>query len=224
MIIGIRNGNFLAAEHTVWLPGGQVITKDNLPAGWREVDPPTDPGEQEPAPIAHTPGQWVEQGQAVAFDGVTYTARQRHLMQADWTPPLLALWLRVNDGEDWVPGEQVEVGTRRRYENVWYEALQAHVTQTGWEPPTVPALWALVPEEPEPGEDWVDTGATVTGQAGQLYYVSTPIANLNLAAGQAIKLGDAETTYVSTWVGTDNLMQINPYVAASVGAKVWKWA
>jgi len=26
------------------------------------------------------------------------------------------------------------------------------------------------------------------------------------------------------WGGTDDLMQINPYVTASVGAKVWKWA
>jgi len=99
-----------------------------------------------------------------------------------------------------------------------------------WEPGTQNSGWALgayVPpgegEEPV-GEQWVDTGATVTGQAGQLYYVSAPIDTLGLIAGQAIKLGDAETTYVSTWDGTDNLIQIDPYVAASTGAKVWKWA
>ena len=80
------------------------------------------------------------------------------------------------------------------------------------------------PVEPPPDATWVDTGATVTGQAGQLYYISTPIVNLGITAGQAIRLGAAETTYVSTWAGTDNLMQINPYVAASTGAKVWKWA
>jgi len=79
----------------------------------------------------------------------------------------------------------------------------------------------LVP--PEPGEDWIDTGAVVTGQAGQLYYLSIPIATIGLVAGQAIKLGDAETTYVSTWAGTDNLMQISPYVSVANGAKVWKW-
>jgi hypothetical protein len=83
--------------------------------------------------------------------------------------------------------------------------------------------YGLPPVPPEPGEEWIDTGAVVTGQAGQLYYLSIPIATIGLVAGQAIKLGDAETTYVSTWAGTDNLMQISPYVAASTGAKLWKW-
>lgn len=77
---------------------------------------------------------------------------------------------------------------------------------------------------PPVGEQWIDTGATVTDSAGQLHYLSAPIDTLGLTVGQAIKLGDAETTYISTWPGTDNLMEINPYVAASVGAKVWKWA
>jgi hypothetical protein len=83
--------------------------------------------------------------------------------------------------------------------------------------------YGLPAPAPEPGEEWVDTGAVVTGQAGQLYYLSIPIATIGLVAGQAIKLGDAETTYVSTWAGTDNLMQISPYVAASTGAKLWKF-
>jgi len=95
-----------------------------------------------------------------------------------------------------------------------------------WEPGVFG--WAEIDEDGNvispPSAQWVDTGATVTGQTGQLYYVSTPIANLNLTAGQAIRLGAAETTYVATWAGTDNLMQINPYVAAATGAKVWKWA
>ena len=98
-----------------------------------------------------------------------------------------------------------------------------------WEPgaPGIDSrIWEEVVESEEPEEPtgWVDTNATVTSQSGQLYYVSAPIATLGLTAGQAIRLGDAETTYVSTWGGTDNLMQINPYVAASTGAKVWKWA
>jgi hypothetical protein len=93
-----------------------------------------------------------------------------------------------------------------------------------WEPGTFDSGWRVFGEEPPVGADWVDTGATVTSQAGQLYYVSAPIATLGLTIGQAIRLGSAETTYASTWAGTDNLMQINPYVAASVGAKVWKWA
>ena len=92
------------------------------------------------------------------------------------------------------------------------------------EPGTFDSGWRVFGEEPPVGEQWIDTGATVTSQAGQLYYVSAPIATLGLVAGQAIRLGDAETTYAATWSGTDNLMQINPYVAAATGAKVWKWA
>jgi len=98
---------------------------------------------------------------------------------------------------------------------------QPGTQNSGW------ALGAYVPpgEGEEPiGEQWIDTGSTVTGQTGQLYYVSEPIANLGLTVGQAIKLGDAETTYAGTWGGTDDLMQINPYVTASVGDVVWKWA
>lgn len=44
-----------------------------------------------------------------------------------------------------------------------------------------------------------------------------------MTAGQAIRFGDSlETTYVQTWPGTTALMQINPYVLAQVGMKVWK--
>ncbi len=83
-----------------------------------------------------------------------------------------------------------------------------------------------LPAEPPPvGETWVDTGATITGQAGQLFYVSLPIAGLGLIASQAIRIGPTlETTFVQVWPGTTTLMQINPYVAATAGMKVWKWA
>jgi hypothetical protein len=135
----------------------------------------------------------------------------------------------VQEGDlltEWTAGRQYLVGQGCTYLGSVYTCLQQHTAQVGWEPPIVPALWQVTAEkpEPEPGETWVDTGATVTGQAGTLYYVSQPIVNLGLTIGQAIKLGNAETTYAGTWTGTNNLMQISPYVAASIGAKVWKWA
>lgn len=75
------------------------------------------------------------------------------------------------------------------------------------------------------GEAWVDTGATVTGQAGQLFYVSADISTLGITAGQAIRFGEAlETTFVQVWPGTTTLMQIAPFVAASVGSHVYKFA
>ena len=83
-----------------------------------------------------------------------------------------------------------------------------------------------LPAEPPPaGATWIDTGATVTSQAGQLFYVSADISTLGLTAGQAIRFGNSlETAYVQTWPGTTTLMQINPYVSAQVGMKVCKWA
>ena len=85
--------------------------------------------------------------------------------------------------------------------------------------------YGLPAESPPAGATWIDTGATVTSQAGQLFYVSADISTLGLIAGQAIRFGDSlETTYVQTWPGTTTLMQINPYVSAQVGMKVWKLA
>lgn len=90
---------------------------------------------------------------------------------------------------------------------------------------TVYLKYGLPALPPGEGETWMDTGATVTGQAGQLFYVSADISTLGLTVGQSIRFGDAlETTYVQTWPGTTTLMQINPYVSAQVGMKVWKFS
>jgi len=162
---------------------------------------------------------------AVYQDGAAVVmVRQSHTRTSHAPSETPALFLTINDTPDWLVGEQVQVGTRRRYEGAWCQAVQAHVSQEDWTPPIVPALWVAVVEEPPAGATWVDTGATVSGQAGQLYYLSATVAAIGLSAGQAIKLGEAETTFVALWAGTDNLIQINPYVAAAVGAKVWKWA
>jgi hypothetical protein len=169
-------------------------------------------------------GERLEAG-AVYRDGdAVVVVRQSHTRTHHAPSEVPALFLFVNDTPDWLAGEQVQVGTRRRYEGTWWQALQAHVTQEDWAPPIVPALWVAVAEEPPAGATWVDTGATVSGQAGQLYYLSATVASLGLSSGQAIKLGTAETTFVALWPGTNNLIQINPYVTVSVGAKVWKWS
>ncbi len=77
---------------------------------------------------------------------------------------------------------------------------------------------------PPPDADWIDTGATVTGQSGQLFYISSATVAAALIPGQAIRFGDTlETTFVAIWSGTDNLLQIDPYVAAQVGDALWAW-
>lgn len=175
-------------------------------------------------PAAGTP---LEQGQIYLWGEIAVMVRQTHIRTEHDPEDVPALFIvhRLDDSIDWIAGEQVSIGTRRTYNGVLYEAIQPHVTQSDWTPPAVPSLWKVVEEEGGGGSTWVDTGSTVTGQAGQLFYVSADISTLGLTAGQAIRFGNSlETAYVQTWPGTTTLMQINPYVSAQVGMKVWKWA
>lgn len=81
--------------------------------------------------------------------------------------------------------------------------------------PTVP---------PEEGETWVDTGATVTQLvAAGVYRVSIPLTG-TLTAGQAIRLGTAETVFTGFWSGFGDYLLISPHVTAANGDKVWKLA
>jgi len=172
-------------------------------------------------------GTVLKAGEIYLWNSVAVMVRQDHVRTEHAPDTVSALFLvhRIDNGIDWIVGEQVYVGTRRTYNSVLYEAIQAHVTQSDWTPPAVPALWKIVEVGGGGGSTWVDTGATVTAQAGQLFYVSANISTLGLTAGQAIRFGTTlETTYVQTWPGTTTLMQINPYVSAQVGMKVWKWA
>jgi hypothetical protein len=131
---------------------------------------------------------------------------------------ILPDWIQPTGAHDSYPlGFQVRHGGQD-----WYvHAVDANGHNV-WAPGTFG--WTPIGQEPPAGATWVDTGATVSGQAGQLYYLSATVAALGLSAGQAIKLGEAETTFAALWPGTDNLIQVSPYVTASVGAKVWKWA
>lgn len=176
-------------------------------------------------PSAGTP---LEQGQIYLWGEIAVMVRQSHIRTEHdpETVPALFIIHRLDDSIDWIAGEQVHAGTQRRFVGVLYEAIQAHVTQADWTPLATPALWKVADVgSGGGGEAWVDTGATVTGQAGQLFYVSADISTLGITAGQAIRFGEAlETTFVQVWPGTTTLMQINPHVAATAGMKVWKWA
>ena len=151
MIIGILNGAFIAAETRITRPGGQVITADALPAGFRIVDAP-DPEQPEPEITVRpwAPNIWLDPDDQVSHEGVTYKVRQRHLTQSDWLPSVvLALYEVVNTEPPvnnvlpWVAGETVTAGDVRSYDGIDYACLQGHTTQVGWHPPAVPALWAV---------------------------------------------------------------------------------
>lgn len=173
-------------------------------------------------------GTELKAGDIYSWNGIAVMVRQSHTRTEHDpdTVPALFIIHRTDSSIDWIYPEQVYVGTRRKRNDILYEALQRHVTQSDWAPEvTIGVLWKVVEEGGGGGSTWVDTGATVTSQAGQLFYISTDISTLGLTAGQAIRFGDSlETTYVQTWPGITALMQINPYVSAQVGMKVWKWA
>lgn len=93
-----------------------------------------------------------------------------------------------------------------------------------WEPGVFG--WAYPGFVPPPGEDWVDTGATITAQFGTVYQLSATLTGLSI--GQPLRLGPtAETTFNGYYpvVGTPSaIIQINPFVQVATGLKVWKWA
>ena len=174
-------------------------------------------------PEAGTP---LFEGEIYSWNGKAVMVRQDHV-RSEHAPdivPALFLMHRTDDSIDWIAGERVHVGTERIYNGLTYECIQMHVTQADWTPDVTPALWALGGGSGG-GETggWIDTGATVTGQAGQLYYISVDVSAIGLSVNQKIKLGNTETKFVKVWPGTTNLIQIAPYVAASVGAKLWKF-
>lgn len=95
-----------------------------------------------------------------------------------------------------------------------------------WEPGVFG--WTIIGQEPEPGEDWVDTGVTIAQLVGAGIYRCSGIPTITL--DQAIRLGDAsagETVFTGYWPTTatpSDYIKISPHVSAAVGSKVWKWA
>lgn len=174
-------------------------------------------------PAAGTP---LKAGEIYSWNGGAVMVRQDHIRTEHDpdTVPALFIVHRLDDGIDWIAGEQVYVGTRRTYNAALYEAIQAHVTQLDWTPPAAPALWKIVEEGGGGGSTWVDTGATVTQLvAAGVYRVSIPLTGI-LAAGQAIRLGTAETVFTAFWSGFGDYLIISPHVTAANGDKVWKFA
>jgi hypothetical protein len=104
-------------------------------------------------PALPSMGTWLEAG-AIYTDGADLLmVRQSHYRTEHNSADVPALFIVYRpDGDEvlaWVAGEQVQVGTLRTYGGATYRCLQAHVTQEDWTPDVVPALWAVVVEEPE---------------------------------------------------------------------------
>lgn len=88
------------------------------------------------------PGLLCPVGYQATYGGKTYTCRQTHTTQADWTPDKTpALWTVVATSSAWTAGAAYKTGDQVTYQSKTYTCVQANTAQAGWEPPNVPALW-----------------------------------------------------------------------------------
>lgn len=73
------------------------------------------------------------------------------------------------------------------------------------------------------GTTWLDSGATVIAQAGQLYRISDAAVASALTPGQQIKFTETgtETTFTGVWAGGADYVEIAPFVQAAVGDALW---
>jgi hypothetical protein len=101
-------------------------------------------------------GTWLEAGKPYQYGDGVVVAHHDHTRtehEPSTVPALFLVWRAdAGDALPWIAGEQVWVGTLRTYGGATYTALQSHVTESTWQPPNVPALWAVVVEEPTTDE------------------------------------------------------------------------
>lgn len=87
-----------------------------------------------------------------------------------------------------------------------------------WDHSQVPAV--------PPGE-WHDTGTTVVELTGTLYRASSGTPFTDMIPGTPLRFigfdeeTGEETTFVSVWPGSTDLIQIDPYVYATLGDAIW---
>jgi hypothetical protein len=174
-------------------------------------------------PALPAAGTELQAGDKYAWNNQVVIVRQSHTRTTDApnTVPALFGFYQAGAGVlGWIVGENVLVGDVRSYNGIDYECIQSHWTQADWTPDVTPALWEVHQEGG--GTVWTDTGVTIMGRSGTLYYLSDAAEVAAMVPGEKIRLGDQDTTFVSVWAGTNNLIQINPYVVAAVGDHLWR--
>jgi hypothetical protein len=173
-------------------------------------------------------GTWLEADTLYADGDRALLVRQSHARTEhaidDLVPTLFLVYREgASDVLAWVAGESVVVGTLRTYEGETYRCIQGHVTQSDWTPTaTLDNLWEVY-EEPQPGEDWVDSGETVTSLIGAGVIGVTDTAPF--APGQQIRIDgqhEAEVTRIHQ-AGSPGILVINPHVAVSGGEMIEIW-
>jgi hypothetical protein len=149
-------------------------------------------------------------------------ARTEHAV--DDLVPTLFLVYRDDAGDvlEWIAGESVVVGMLRTYDGQDYRCIRTHVTQSDWTPPaTLDNLWEVY-EEPQPGEEWVDSGETVTRLYGAGVIGVTDTAPF--AADDRIRILDTEATVTRIHqAGAPGILVIDPHIQVSGGEVIEIW-
>lgn len=143
-----------------------------------------------------------------------------------WTPPVAwreivatgyPAWIQPTGAHDSYP-----LGFEVMHDGVHYVSDRA---ANVWQPGTADSGWRVFGEEP--GEEWIDTGVTITQLVASGIYRVSGIPTI--AFDQAIRLGDTtagETVFVGYWPTTgtpSDYIKIAPHVTALVGSKLWIW-
>lgn len=174
-------------------------------------------------------GTQLDAGDVYADGDRAVLVRQPHICTEhavdDLIPTLFLVHRPDIDGIAWVTGEPVTVGTIRTYDGETYRCKQSHTTQPDWWPSkagVLDVLWEVY-EEPQPGEQWVDSGETVTAlySAGVIGVTNTE----PFTAEQSIRIsGDHEATVTRTHQpGSPGILVIDPHVNVSGGESIEIW-
>lgn len=165
---------------------------------------------------------WLEQHAPYRYGDGVVVVRQAHCRTEHDPSETPALFWTTNSSNEWVVGEHVVIGAQRTYDGETYVCIQAHTTQVDYTPDVTPSLWEVY-EEPQPGEQWVDSGETVTALIGAGTIGVTDTAPF--AAGQQIRIdgaSEATISYIHT-VGTPGVLVIDPHVGVSGGESIEIW-
>lgn len=180
----------------------------------------------DPLPAA---GVRLEAGDLYDDNGRAVMVRQEHTRTEhpvdDLVPTLFLVYRADVDGIEWITGESVVIGTIRTFESETYRCKQGHITQSDWWPSkdgVLGVLWEVY-EEPQPGEQWVDSGEAVTSLigAGTIGVTDTE----PFAADQQIRIAgehEATVSYIHT-AGSPGVLVIDPHVNVSGGESVEIW-
>jgi len=136
-----------------------------------------------PLPNVGTP---LKEGEIYSYQGGMIEVRQDHVrtnFEPIETPNLFTVYRANTEGAEWIANEEVIRGDTRTFNGETWRCIQSHTTQANWTPDVVPALWVLVPSQPDIIPNWEQGGGTGTAGSynlGDEVYHDNPNDNGNI--------------------------------------------